>query len=648
MEKNKNAGFLHLRLGALFCLVTIMLIVLGVLYYGYEAQLIKEDKYEDISVIAGLKADSIKEWRRRALADVHRVPGPLVKKEMVRFLQNPTNPGTRKTLQTQLNINRKVDIYADALFLDTKGNILLSDNPDPVPVDVATMKAIEAVLKDRKEVLSDFFRDTKGHIYIDAVAPIPDNTGRPIAIVVLRSKAADFLYPLIQSWPTPSKTAETLLVRRDGDSILFLNELRHRSNTALTLRIPLTKTSLPSVQAALGNYGRFHSRDYRGVDTLAVAQPVPESPWFIVAKVDTKEILAEIKYRAWVVSIIVLLLVIILASLIIIIYRNQQEVERKKAVFEIMKSEDRFRAIFELSTVGNSLTAPDGQMLQINKAFADMLGYTIEEIQQTNFMQITHPDDLAKSQECIRRLLADEQTNYQMEKRYIHKNGYIVWANVSTTLLRDEQRMPIYLITSIVDITERKQAVEALKKSEEKFSKVFKASTVPITIASLDECRFIDVNDALLKTTGFSRDKVIGYTVTELNLWADIDDRQKFVEKLSRDGFLKNFETRYKMYDGEIRYFLVSSEIIELEGTKCSLNFIIDITESKRLESQREAVLEEIRILNEELEQRVAQRTAELTAKTADLERINKVFVDRELRMRELKARIAELEKKDE
>ena len=184
-----------------------------------------------------------------------------------------------------------------------------------------------------------------------------------------------------------------------------------------------------------------------------------------------------------------------------------------------MKNAELFRVIFENSTVGKSLTAPDGQMLQINTTFAGMLGYTIEEIQQINFAQITHPDDIAKSQESIRSLLADEQIIYQMEKRYIHKNGDIVWANVSTTLLRDEHRSPLYLITNIVDITER-----------------------------------------------------------------------------------------------------------------------------KRSELQREALLEEINKLNAELEHRVAQRTAELSAKTAELEKINKVFVDRELRMRELKERIAELE----
>ena len=197
------------------------------------------------------------------------------------------------------------------------------------------MKAIGIALKDRKEVLSDFFRDSKGLIYIDTVAPIPDNSGQPIAIMVLRSKAEDFLYPLIQTWPTPSKTAENLLICRDGDSVLFLNELRHRSNTALNLRIPLTNKTLPAVQTVLGKYNRLDGKDYRGVDVLAIGQPILQSPWFIVSKVDEKEILKEVRYRAWVILIIVALLILIAATLISLVYRNQREVERRRADKEI-------------------------------------------------------------------------------------------------------------------------------------------------------------------------------------------------------------------------------------------------------------------------------------------------------------------------
>ncbi len=130
----------------------------------------------------------------------------------------------------------------------------------------------------------------------------------------------------------------------------------------------------------------------------------------------------------------------------------------------LQESEERFRVVFERSTIGKSLTTPDGKLLKINHAFGDMLGYSIGELQDLNFAALTHPDDFKESQESILCLLTNEQNSYRFQKRYIHKNGTIVWTDVSTTLLKDEKGTPLYFITSISDITERKQAEAEIRK----------------------------------------------------------------------------------------------------------------------------------------------------------------------------------------
>jgi PAS domain S-box-containing protein len=151
---------------------------------------------------------------------------------------------------------------------------------------------------------------------------------------------------------------------------------------------------------------------------------------------------------------------------------------RIRAERKMRESEERFRVIFERSTVGMSLTGPQGHYVRINQAFADMLGYRIEEIQRTDFMQITHPEDVEEGRKYVQSLLADEQPVYRREKRYLHKSGAVVWADVSTTLLRDGRGKPLYLITSIVDITERKQAEAEREKLQEQMLQLQKMESV--------------------------------------------------------------------------------------------------------------------------------------------------------------------------
>ena len=161
--------------------------------------------------------------------------------------------------------------------------------------------------------------------------------------------------------------------------------------------------------------------------------------------------------------------------------RKQVTLRTKKLTEEIIErknAEKLFRAVFEHSTVGKSLTAPDGKLLRVNKTFADMMGYEVEEVQQLDLAQITHPDDMDKSIECIRIIMTGEQITHRFEKRYIHKGGGIVWADVSTTLLCNEQGAPLYLITSIVDVTERKQADEEKMKLQAQLFRAQKLESV--------------------------------------------------------------------------------------------------------------------------------------------------------------------------
>lgn len=116
-------------------------------------------------------------------------------------------------------------------------------------------------------------------------------------MLVFEANPAEYLNPLIQTWPTASPSAESLLIRREGDDVVFLNELRHRRGTALTLRVPM-RDDLPASRAVRGEKGVVEGFDYRHVAVMAALRAIPDSPWFLVAKIDQEELDAPLRRQA--------------------------------------------------------------------------------------------------------------------------------------------------------------------------------------------------------------------------------------------------------------------------------------------------------------------------------------------------------------
>lgn len=134
----------------------------------------------------------------------------------------------------------------------------------------------------------------------------------------------NYLYPSIERWPTLSRTAETLLVRRDGNDVLFLNELRFQKNTALSMRFPLTRTELPAVKAALGQVGIVEGTDYRGMPVIAALRAVPGTAWFLVARIDTAEFMESLAQALWLTVSMVATLLLSAGVSLGLIWRRQR------------------------------------------------------------------------------------------------------------------------------------------------------------------------------------------------------------------------------------------------------------------------------------------------------------------------------------
>jgi PAS domain S-box-containing protein len=152
--------------------------------------------------------------------------------------------------------------------------------------------------------------------------------------------------------------------------------------------------------------------------------------------------------------------------------------QRKRAEEASLENQERFRSAFDNAPIGMALVSPDGRWLQVNHSLCEIVGYTEQELLETDFQTITHPDDLAADLDHVRQMLEGSIRSYQMEKRYFHRDGHVVCALLSVSLMRDARGLPLYFISQIEDITERKRAEEALAqqaKREELINRISSA-----------------------------------------------------------------------------------------------------------------------------------------------------------------------------
>lgn len=153
---------------------------------------------------------------------------------------------------------------------------------------------------------------------------------------------------------------------------------------------------------------------------------------------------------------------------------------RARLYAQVRESQQRFESAVRYAAIGMALVAPDGRWLQVNQALCALVGYTEPELLGMTFQDITHPDDLETDLDHVRQVLAGEIQTYQMEKRYLHKRGHAIWILLSVSLVRDGRNQPLYFISQIQDITQRKQAEAALRDSEARYHGLFEDSSVSL------------------------------------------------------------------------------------------------------------------------------------------------------------------------
>jgi PAS domain S-box-containing protein len=280
----------------------------------------------------------------------------------------------------------------------------------------------------------------------------------------------------------------------------------------------------------------------------------------------------------------------------------------RQRVAALQESEERFRKVFEEGPIGLLLVGTDGHIQHANRRFCEMLGYAESEIIAVGLAGISHPDDWERDHPFVSRLWRGEISCYHVEKRYLRKDGQVVWGQLTVSLLHDEAGRPINTIGMIEDITERKRAEERLQESKRLLRTLIDASPESLLLLDTDETILL-ANETSAHRLGIPMDKIVGNKPRDLLPPKAASERIRHFDEVVRTGKAVRFEDKRSG-----RYYQNAMHpILDEQGTVVAVAVLaIDRTEQKRAE-------EALQKAHDELEQRVQKRTAELAKANEDL-----------------------------
>jgi PAS domain S-box-containing protein len=449
-------------------------LLVAALYFSSFQQietLIQREKLRDLGAIADMKAMQVAEWRDDYLREgVAHTRNSMLAAEFGRWIEEgaPAD-GRKRRLSGMLAELRHAEVYSAVALLDRKGKVRLSPD-EGFALDDGDMESVRRAMDSGQPVFTDFHRSIRGKgIRIDLVAPL--TTGDKSSVVgalVLQIDPEEYLYPLIRSWPMHSASAESLLVRREGNEVLFLNELRHKTGTALALRIPMDDPDLPAAMALRGESSAAGGLDYRGVPVVAEMRPVAGTPWFVVSKVDRDELLAPVdRLRQW--SGRLGLGFAGAGGLLVFFWLRGQKTRLKNLQAQHAAEVERAMLMkhFEyLSRYANDiimLADEDGNIVEANQRAEQVYGYSREELLRKRIPDLRDPEEdpavFRGQMEKIREL-----GELRFETVNVRRDGTRFPIESSARIIEVEGKR--YLQGVIRDISERKQAEDALRRSE--------------------------------------------------------------------------------------------------------------------------------------------------------------------------------------
>ena len=430
----------------------------------------------ELMAIVDLKLAQVSSWRNERISDASFVANnPQIHRHIQLLAEQKTSEGSRRELLEWMTSMYKNRQYGRIVIFDMKGNVLVSV-PDSNARSGPFASSLQAKAASERQVLfSDLTVRDGGPPVLDVIIPIySSDTPAQVWIgsVVLSVDPERFLFPIFRSWPVPSQSGELSLVRREGPDVVYLTALRDTTVGPLSWRIPVMTSDMPAAVAAREHDGLLRAIDAGNTPVFALIRPVPETSWFIEAKVDRDEVEAPMKEYARFTAIVIGLMLTVAASGMALFLRKREADHYRREYENSVERQALVRHYDYLTRFANDIVMlfdDAGAIREVNNRGASAYGYSHEQLLRMNadalgFWPVGPGESLR-----IRRELGEdmmEQHGVLFEAEHRRADGTLFPAEVSARRLTVEGERFIHAI--VRDISDRKRGEQALIAAKER------------------------------------------------------------------------------------------------------------------------------------------------------------------------------------
>jgi len=591
----------------------------------------KQTEIAKLQAIADLKAIEVIDWLKERQRNVDFVQTSSFFAEHFQRWQEADDLQSGQQLQKRLEQFATTYGFAAVSLFDAQGNRLWGSSKAPPVLSPDFFPIVAKALVGHNAQRIGPTRDAAGQMWLDFIVPLTALPG-PAPIIVLHANLADWLLPKLQAWPLPSTSGETLLFRRDGDQVLYLNDLRYRQASTANLTLPIATEKLLAAQALRGaalTNGAIEGVDYRGIPSIGVARTIEGTDWMLIAKIDQADLYLEVADdTAWISFAGLVTLFVSIAGFYLL--RQGQQLAVVKAVRQVQ--EERLDALSLLGAIADSsddaIFAKDleGRYTLFNPAASRFVGKPVEEVLGQDDRAIFPPEQAEKLMAIGRQIIANNAIFYQEEALYTTKGTRTFLATKGP--LSDKQGQVIGIFGISRDITALKQVEQSLREGEERLLLAQSSAHVGIWDWDLNTGA-ITWTAELEAIYGYPKGSFPG-TYSAFSERVHPDDLagfERFRDEAVNAHQSFDYDFRVQLPSGTTRWVSCKGGAIYDDTGKATRVFgvNIDITKAKVAE------------------QSLRQQSEEIAQRNEELERFNHAMIGRELEMIELKKRVNKL-----